>query len=85
MGEGKNLVGVDIGSSSIKVVQLKEQRKRVQLVRYGFAPLPAQTIIDGHVMNRGAVIEGLMKIFHDQKISQKEVAIGVYGQSIIVR
>ena len=85
MGEGKNLVGVDIGSSSIKVVQLKEKGKRVQLVRYGFVPLPAQTIIDGHVMNRGAVVDGLMKIFHDHKISQKEVAIGVYGQSIIVR
>lgn len=85
MGEGRNLVGVDVGASSVKVVQLKEQRKRIELVRFGIAPLPAQTIIDGHVMNRGAVIEAVMRIFHDQKISQKEVAVGVYGQSIIVR
>ena len=39
LGEGKNLVGVDIGASSIKVVQLKESRKRLQVVRFGFAPL----------------------------------------------
>lgn len=85
LGEGKNLVGVDIGASAIKVVQLKESRKKLQVVRYGFAPLPAQTIIDGHVMNSGAVVEGLLKIFHDCKITQKDVAIGLYGQAVIVR
>ena len=31
MAEGKNLVGVDIGASSIKVVQLKESRKKLQV------------------------------------------------------
>jgi type IV pilus assembly protein PilM len=85
MGEGKNLVGVDIGASSIKVVQLKESKKRLGVVRAGFAPLPPQSIVDGHVMNRGAVIEALLKVFHDNKIAQKDVAIGVYGQSVIVR
>src|SRR5689334_2419873 len=85
LGEGKNLVGVDIGASAVKVVQLKEARKKLQVVRYGFAPLPPQSIIDGHVMNSGAVVESLMKIFHDSKITQKDVAIGVYGQSVIVR
>jgi Tfp pilus assembly PilM family ATPase len=57
LGEGKNLVGVDIGASAIKVVQLKEPRKKLQVVRYGFAPLPPQAIIDGHVMNSSAVVE----------------------------
>ena len=36
-------------------------------------------------MNSGAVIEALARIFHDAKIQQKDVAIGVYGQSVIVR
>jgi type IV pilus assembly protein PilM len=85
MAEGKNLVGVDIGASSIKVVQLKENRKRLGVIRYAYAPLPAQTIIDGHVMNAGAVTDTLMRIFVDNKISQRDVAIGVYGQSVIVR
>jgi type IV pilus assembly protein PilM len=85
MAEGKNLVGVDIGASSIKVVQLKEQRKRLTVARYGYAPLPPQTIVDGHVMNAGVITEALLKIFSDQKISQRDVAIGIYGQSVIVR
>jgi type IV pilus assembly protein PilM len=85
MAEGKNLVGVDIGASSIKVVQLREARKKMQVARCGWAPLPPQTIIDGHVMNSGAVTEVLSRIFHDSKIQQRDIAIGVYGQSVIVR
>src|SRR5215831_5392298 len=85
MAEGKNLVGVDIGASSIKVVQLKESRKRLSIHKWGFVPLPPQTIIDGHVMNSGVVIESLNRIFAEQKITQRDVSIGVYGQSVIVR
>jgi type IV pilus assembly protein PilM len=85
MAEGKSLVGVDIGASSIKVLQLKESRKKYQVIRYGFVELPPQTIIDGHVMNSGIVTEALLKLFSDAKIATKDVAIGVYGQSVIVR
>ncbi len=85
MAEGKNLVGVDIGASAIKVVQLRETRKKLQVVRCGWAALPPQTIIDGHVMNASAVTEALGRVFRDAKIQQRDVAIGVYGQSVIVR
>jgi type IV pilus assembly protein PilM len=85
MAEGKNLVGVDIGASSIKVVQLREARKKLQIARWGWSALPPQTIIDGHVMNSGVVTEALARIFHDGKIQQRDVAISVYGQSVIVR
>jgi type IV pilus assembly protein PilM len=85
MAEGKLLVGVDIGASSIKVVQLKESRRALTIVRYGYVELPRDTIIDGHVMNPSAVSEALEQVFAQSKIGQKEVAIGVYGQSVIVR
>ena len=85
MAEGKNLVGVDIGSSSIKVCQLREGRKGLELFRLGFAPLPPQTIVDGHVMNSGVVVENLTRIFQDQKIKSRDVAMSVSGQSVIIR
>ncbi len=85
MAEGKLLVGVDIGASSIKVVQLKESRRALAIVRFGHVDLPRDTIIDGHVMNPSVVTEALQHLFASSKISQKEVAIGVYGQSVIVR
>src|SRR3984885_209882 len=85
MAEGKNLVGVDVGASAIKVVQLKGGRKGMSVARFGYAPLPPQTIIDGHIMSAGVVTEALLKIFADNKIATKDVAVGVYGQSVIVR
>ncbi len=85
MGEGKNLVGVDIGTSSIKVCQLKESRKGYGLVRLGYSDLAPQTIVEGQVMDSGAVIEALQRIFRDSKIRQKEVSLGVSGQSVIIR
>ena len=45
MAEGKPLVGVDIGATSIKVCQLKETRKGYALIRLGYHPLEPQTIV----------------------------------------
>jgi type IV pilus assembly protein PilM len=85
MGEGKNLVGVDIGTTSIKVCQLKETRKGPVLMRFGYAPLAPQVIVDGQVMDAGAVIETLQRLFHDCRIRQKTCALSVSGQSVIIR
>ncbi|AKF08363.1 type IV pilus assembly protein PilM [Sandaracinus amylolyticus] len=84
MSEGKHLVGVDIGSSSIKVCELKEGRRGArQLVRFAYHPLPPQTIVDGHIINSAAVVEGLDKLFHKQK--NRDVALRVSGHSVIIK
>ncbi len=85
MGEGKNLVGVDIGSSSIKVCQVKETRKGPVLQRVGFAPLPPQTVVDGQVMDPGTVIATLKRVFSEAKIRNRNIALSVSGQSVIIR
>jgi type IV pilus assembly protein PilM len=85
MSEGKNLIGVDIGSSAIKVCQLKESRKGYGLIRLGFTPLPPQSIVDGHLMNSQAVIEGLGRVFAEAKIRQREIALSISGQAVIIR
>jgi len=82
--EGKNLVGVDIGSSSIKVCEIEEGRKGQRtLVRFGFHALPPQTVVDGHVMNSGAIVEGLDRLFHKQK--RRDVALRASGHSVIIK
>lgn len=81
--EGKNLVGVDIGSTSIKVVEIKESGRQRKLVRFGYHPLPSETIVDGAIMNSGAVVEGLEKLFHKQK--RKNVALRASGHSVIIK
>lgn len=85
MGEGKNLVGVDIGSASIKVCLVKESRKGLGLVRLGYVPLNPQVIVDGQIMDSSAVVDALGRAFQEAKIRQKECALSVSGQSIIIR
>ena len=85
MAEGKNLVGVDIGSSSIKVCEIREGRKGYTLQTVAFGSLPPQTIVDGHVMNTAIVTDTLMHLFASHKIKQRDVAVGVSGQAVIIR
>lgn len=82
---GKNLVGVDIGSSAIKVAHLRETKKGTHLVNFGWEPLPPQTIVDGNVMNSGAVVDALTKIWKTRKVKQREVALAISGHSVIIK
>lgn len=85
MREGNHLVGVDIGTTGIKVCQLKTGKKGLELVRFGHEPLGSQVIVDGQVMDSKAVTELIQKIFKQHKIRQKEVAVSVSGQAAIIR
>jgi len=85
MREGKNLVGVDIGTTSIKVCQLKAGRKGLELVRFGYEALDSQVVVDGQVMDANVVTELIQKIFKESKIRQRDVAVSVSGQAAIIR
>lgn len=82
--EGKNLVGVDIGTSSIKLCEVREDRRNTRtLARFGYHPLPSQTIVDGHIMNAGAIVEGLERLFF--RVRRRDVALRVGGHSVIIK
>jgi type IV pilus assembly protein PilM len=85
MADGNYLVGVDIGSSAIKLCQLKEVRGKPTLIKFGYHPLPPQTIVDGHVMNSAAVVEGLNALFARHKIKRREVSLAVSGHAVIIK
>jgi type IV pilus assembly protein PilM len=87
-GKKKGLVGVDIGSSAIKVVELKQGGKggaEYQLVNIGIEPLPPEAIVDGAIMDSGAVIDAIQRVFGAQKIKTPDVATSVSGNAVIVK
>ena len=79
MASTKLAVGLDIGSSSVKLVQLKEKRGGYQLLAFGTAPLPPEAIVDGALMNSAAIVQAIQDVFAQQKVRAREVAIGVRG------
>jgi type IV pilus assembly protein PilM len=81
----KNCVGLDVGSSAIKVVQVKKSKRGAQLVNFGIEPVPAQSIVDGSLMNASAVAEAITSLFQKLRIRQKEVALAISGHSVIIK
>lgn len=80
-----NLIGLDIGSSSIKVCQLKESRKTYQLQCFGMIALPPEAIVDGSIMNQTAIVDAVRELVASQRIKVKDVAVSVSGHSVILR
>jgi type IV pilus assembly protein PilM len=85
MAKSKLTVGLDIGSSSVKLVQLKEKRGGFVLEAFGSAPLPPEAIVDGALMNSAAIVAAIQEVVAQQKVKAKEVAIGVRGHSVIIK
>ena len=81
----KTCVGLDIGSSSVKVVQLKETSKGYHLVNFGIEPLPPQTIVDGAIMNQTAVVDAIKQLRLALKLKGREVATAISGHSVIIK
>lgn len=85
MARGKNVVGLDIGSSAIKVIQLRETKKGLQLLNFGMAPLPPEAIVDGALMNSSAIVDTILELYARTRIKNKDVAIGIAGHSVIIK
>src|SRR5512136_2681855 len=85
MAKSKLAIGLDIGSSSVKLVQLKEKKGGFQLLAFGSAPLPPEAIVDGALMNSAAIVQAIQELVAQHKVKAKEVAIGVRGHSVIIK
>lgn len=81
----KNLVGLDIGSSSVKAVELSRKGTALQLLNLGFENLQPDTIVDGQIMELNNVSNVISTIFSEHQIKTNRVAAGVSGHSVIVK
>ncbi len=84
-----NLVGVDIGSSAIKIVQLKKIKKKGQnqfaLVNLAYSKLPSDIIREEEITKPELVAEIIRNLFQENKIEAKNVATSISGRSVIVK
>ncbi len=80
-----NCIGLDIGSSSIKVVALKLGKKGMTLSGFGIERLPPQTIVDGTIMNQSAVVDAIRVLWSRLRLRHKDVAIAISGHFVIIK
>ncbi|HEX5647973.1 MAG TPA: type IV pilus assembly protein PilM [Nitrospira sp.] len=81
----RQLVGLDIGSSAIKVIQVKESKGRYFLQKFGCKSLEPEVIVDGTVMDEGRVVSAIRELFDETGIKNKQVAISISGHAVIVK
>jgi len=81
----KQCIGLDIGSSCVKAVQLKRKGAGWALQAFGMQPLVPQTIVDGTIMDQSAVSEAVRALWSRLKLRQKDVAIAIAGHSVIIK
>lgn len=76
---------MDIGSSSVKLVELRKKGDAYELVNMGIENLGQDTVVDGAIMDSFTVTTAIENMFNQQKIKTKSVATAVSGHSVIVK
>jgi type IV pilus assembly protein PilM len=84
-GRKKGSIGLDIGSSSIKLVELGETKNGYKLTNLGVASLPPEAIVDGALMDSVTIIDTIRELIGNTKVKIKDVIASVSGHSVIVK
>ncbi len=82
----KAVVGLDIGSSAVKAVELKPAGKGFRVAAFGTQPVPPDAIVDGAIIDAGAVADAIRRLFDGNKAFKgKEVCASLSGNAVIVK
>lgn len=82
----KGVVGLDIGSSAIKLVELKERKAgEFHLQRLGVEPLSPEAIVDGSVMDSALVVDAIHRLNDQTKVKNTNYATSLSGHSVIIK
>ncbi len=85
LGRKKGVIGLDIGSSSIKLVELGDSKNGYRLQNIGLLPLPPEAIVDGALMDSVTIIDTIRELVTQTKTRTKDVITSVSGHSVIVK
>lgn len=78
-------IGLDIGSSAVRAVQVSTGRGRATLDRLGQVMLPPGAVRDGEIVDADAVVVALKELWARYKLKSRKVALGVANQQVVVR
>ena len=84
-GKKKSVAGLDIGSSSVKMVELDGKGNQLNLVALGYQNLPDDTIIDGQIMELTVVSDVIQNVCSNFQVKADQVVTGVSGHSVIIK
>jgi type IV pilus assembly protein PilM len=84
-GKTNSIIGLDIGSASVKAVELTAKTKGIELQHVGIAQLPPEAIVQGAFLNSSAIVDAIREAVNGASSRTKNVATAVSGHSLIVK
>ena len=82
---GKQLAGLDIGSSCIKLAEIQDSPKGRILSLFSQAPLVKGVIVDGAVVEPEALTATIKELFHQSGCKRKKIVTSISGHAVIVK
>ena len=84
--KSKNLVGLDIGSSAVKLVELKDAKGGgYKLVKTGLSTLSPEAIVDGAIMDASLVVDTVNRVISEASVRGNDFATSLSGHSVIIK
>ena len=85
MGGAQTSIGLSIGSSSVKIVELKRTGKSWKLLHFGIVQLPENVIVNREIVNSIAVVESIKTLIAQIKLKTNQVCTAISGNSVIIK
>ena len=85
LGGAKSTVALDIGSGLLKLVEVDHKKDEPVLSRVAVAPVLADAIVEGEVMDPDIVADAIQGLFRTAGIKQKQVVVAVGGRDVIIK
>jgi type IV pilus assembly protein PilM len=81
----RTAIGLDIGTSVVRAVELSYGRAGITLERFGQVVLPPDVVSDGEVLDPEPVIACLRELWRATGFTHRKIVLGVANQRVIVR
>ena len=83
-GRKKKVLGLDIGSSQTKIVELSAGKSK-KLLNFGISKVLPDAIVEGEIIDREAVLDSIRTLIETKGFSAKDVVLGIAGRDVIIK
>lgn len=81
----ENLIGIDIGLSSVRVAEMRESGSTYELISFAMVPLPEATLIEDEIQRMPELVEAVKVAIAKIRTTNKNVSLGIWGPNTIAR
>ena len=83
-GRKKKVLGLDIGSSQTKIIELSAGKSK-KLINFGISKVLPDAIVEGEIIDREAVLDSIRTLIETKGFSTKDVVLGIAGRDVIIK